>query len=543
MLKRLVYIFVTMVVLVDCANRGRPVGGPVDEDPPVIVDSSPENFSTNFSSQEIKITFDEFIKVKDLQKQLIISPPLKYDPDIVPQGSASKYIKITIKDTLPPNTTYAFNFGNSIVDNNEENPFSYYRYVFSTGETIDSLSVQGIVLDAFEKEVDPFVSVMLYEKDSTYTDSIVYKARPTYITNTLDSLKVFSLENLRAGTYKLVAIKDNNSNYLFDPKSDKIGFVEGFIEVPKDTLYKIKLFKEELPLKMERPKQIGGTKILFPYQGELESLKIDILTDSLPDDFEYRLIKEPGTDSINYWYKPNIKRDSAFFKVSTKTYVDTLKHRFRVIDLDTMNVQAYKSGVIGFDEMFTIENTTPFKSIDTSLVKMITRDSMPVSFGVKLDTLMNRYEFPVKLQRSQGYNVQMLPGAIEDFYGNRTKDTLRFSFGTKAENDYGKMRVTLNNGQLPMIVQLVNERGDVKYEKIMRTSSTTDFENLNPGQYYIRVIFDANYNGKWDTGNFLQGRKPERASYLIDVEPIRANFDFVNEFNLLNETSLDLPKN
>ncbi|MCB0383406.1 MAG: hypothetical protein KDD05_08955, partial [Psychroserpens sp.] len=85
-------------------------------------------------------------------------------------------------------TTYAFNFGQSIVDNNEENPYDYYRYVFSTGDVIDSLSVKGIILDAEKRQPDTFVSVMLYELDSTYTDSTVYKQKPKYITNTLDSL-------------------------------------------------------------------------------------------------------------------------------------------------------------------------------------------------------------------------------------------------------------------------------------------------------------------------------------------------------------------
>ena len=250
-MNKLINLCCALLLLASCANRGRPDGGPKDEDPPVIISSSPENFSTNFKGNEIRITFDEFIKVKNLQKQLIVSPPLKYDPVIIPQGTASKYIEIQIKDTLPPNTTYAFNFGNSIVDNNEENPFAYYRYVFSTGPTIDSLSVTGVVVDAVQREVDTYVSVMLYEQDSTYTDSIVYKSRPRYITNTLDSLEYFSLDNLKAGSYKMVAIKDVNSNYLFNPKDDKIGFVEGFIEVPKDTIYQIKLFQEDLPLQQK----------------------------------------------------------------------------------------------------------------------------------------------------------------------------------------------------------------------------------------------------------------------------------------------------
>ena len=185
------------LLFAQCANRGTPSGGEKDVTPPVIIKSEPKNYSTNFTATEIKIYFDEYIKVKDLQKQLIISPPMEPEPEITPLGTASKYITIKIFDTLQTNTTYAFNFGESIVDNNESNPYPYYRYVFSTGATIDSLQVKGSVEDALDQNPEEFVSVMLYEVDSTLTDSIIYKRKPKYITNTLDSTATFLLDNLK----------------------------------------------------------------------------------------------------------------------------------------------------------------------------------------------------------------------------------------------------------------------------------------------------------------------------------------------------------
>ena len=132
---RLLYIPIVLLFLLsftDCAKKGSPSGGIKDSIPPVIVKSNPENYSINFSENEIRIYFDEYIKLKDLQKELIVSPPLKYPPTITPL-STSKVLKIKIDDTLKENTTYSFNFGNSIVDNNEENAFKYFKYVFSTG--------------------------------------------------------------------------------------------------------------------------------------------------------------------------------------------------------------------------------------------------------------------------------------------------------------------------------------------------------------------------------------------------------------------------
>src|SRR5690606_27900732 len=134
---------------------------------------------------------------------------------VIPQGSPSKYVELTIKDTLKENTTYTINFGKSIIDNNEGNPNSFLTYVFSTGTYIDSLMVAGAVKDAFKKSADSFISIMLYEMDSTYTDSTIYKRPPNYMTNTLDSAVVFRLKNLKAGKYAMFAIKDEGENHMF----------------------------------------------------------------------------------------------------------------------------------------------------------------------------------------------------------------------------------------------------------------------------------------------------------------------------------------
>ena len=122
-----VLVFMTLT-LTNCAKRGTPSGGPLDTIPPAFVKAIPPNFTTNFSKDEIRIYFNEYIKLTDTQKQLITSPPLK-NSIITPQGSASKVIKIKITDTLIPNTTYVFNFGQSIQDNNESNPYSSFKYV------------------------------------------------------------------------------------------------------------------------------------------------------------------------------------------------------------------------------------------------------------------------------------------------------------------------------------------------------------------------------------------------------------------------------
>lgn len=525
-------IFISITLMISCANRGNPSGGPKDEVAPLIIGSSPKNLTTNFKGKEIKIYFNEYVKIKNLQKQLIISPPMDTEPTVTPMGSASKYITITINDTLDDNTTYAFNFGQSIVDNNEENPYDYYRYVFSTGVYIDSLSVKGQILDAEQRTPDSFVSVMLFEKDSTYTDSIVYNKKPKYITNTLDSLTTFSIDNIKPGTYKLIALKDDNGNFTFQQNKDKIGFYEGFITAPTNENYSIKLFKEAKNFDVNRARQVAGQKIAFGFEGDYKSMEIEMLEDK-PEGFNTRVTKDPSKDTLYYWYKPKFELDSTQFIVRNKTFVDTLKHRFRTIDRDSLTIKMLSSGTLGFSDNVEITGSIPFVKFDEQLVEIMDKDSLDVSFKSTYNDFENVYSLQFEKQESQKYAIKILPGAFEDFFGN-VNDTLDFGVRTKLYSDYSNVRVTLRNMKYPAIVQLVTDKGEVKYEQFSDQERLFDFRNLVPSHYYLRVIFDANANQKWDSGEYLKQLQAERISYYPDLIEARANWDPIHEFILLD---------
>ncbi|WP_204344232.1 Ig-like domain-containing protein [Psychroserpens algicola] len=523
-------LFTIIAMLASCANRGTPSGGPKDVDAPKIIRSTPKNYSTNFKGKEIRIYFDEYVKIKNLQKQLIVSPPMSTEPTVTPLSTASKYIKIIINDTLEDNTTYAFNFGQSIVDNNEENPYDYFKYVFSTGDYIDSLSVKGLIIDAEKRKPDTFVSVMLYEQDSTYTDSTVYKQKPKYITNTLDSITTFSIDNIKPGTYKLIALKEENGNYTFQQNNDKIGFYEGFITAPTDSLYTIKVFKEALNFDAKRPKQVAGQKIAFGYEGDHKSMEIEMLGDQ-PEGFENRITKDPSSDTLFYWYKPKMELDSAKFVIRNKTYIDTVNHRFRQIDKDTLVVQSLSSGTLGFSEDFEYTTTIPIQKLNKNRITVMDRDSVIVPFESSYQPLENKVQIRFEKMQSNNYNITMLPGAIEDFFGN-VNDTLNFAARTKTYADYSNMRITLRNVTYPVIVQLTNEKEEVVYEQFASEEQLFDFRNLNPGKYFLRVVFDTNGNQKWDSGNYLKQQQPERISHYPELIDARANWDPIIEFIL-----------
>ena len=248
--KTIFILFCFAGLIVGCAKRGTPTGGPKDTIPPLLINASPKNKSIQFNDNEITLTFDEYIKLKDLDKQLIISPPLDLNKlTIDPQTTISKKIEIEFRDSLSleENTTYTFNFGSSIEDNNEGNILPFFSYTISTGDIIDSLYLKGKVSDAYEEETERYTSIYLYPIDSSYSDSTVYLEKPLYVTNTLDTT-LYNFQNLREDVYKVFAIKDYGKNYLYDQGIDKIGFINDTVNLPGDTLFDFTLFKEEFDI-------------------------------------------------------------------------------------------------------------------------------------------------------------------------------------------------------------------------------------------------------------------------------------------------------
>ncbi|MFO8234412.1 MAG: Ig-like domain-containing protein [Bacteroidales bacterium] len=206
----------------NCAKEVSPTGGPEDTIPPSTIREEPPNYSTNFDSREITIHFNEFIQLQNVRSQFLSSPPFRDDPEIKEKG---KRIEIELKDTLRDSTTYTLNFGNSIVDFHEGNPLKNFRYVFSTGDELDSLELYGKVVDAYTREPRENALVMLYSRKE---DSIPLLELPEYVSRT-DEDGEYHIGNIRLDTFKIFALDDENNNYLYDTPEEDIGFSDSFI--------------------------------------------------------------------------------------------------------------------------------------------------------------------------------------------------------------------------------------------------------------------------------------------------------------------------
>lgn len=528
-----IFLFFIATSLWQCARKGSPSGGPKDITPPQLIRTEPDSMTINFKSNKFRMYFDELVKLEDIQNQLIVSPPLKYQPDITPQGGANKYVEFKFKDTLRENTTYTVNFGQSIQDNNEGNPSTFLTYVFSTGDYIDSLELTGAIKDAYKRKADNFISIMLYEIDTAYTDSTIFKKPPNYITNTLDSLIIFKLKNLKEGKYKLFALKDAAKNHVFDQNADKIAFLKDTISLPSDSTYVLSLFKEVPNYSMAVPSLAAKNRIQFGYYGDAEGIEIKPLS-TIPDTVRTKILKEPNKDTLNYWFTP-YEMDSLIFTVTNEKLkvIDTFTVKNRKVDTDSLRLNPNQNGTLSFTEPYYIEANTPLTAIDTSKIKMMDKDSLPVSFSMALDTLKNNVQIDFEKEANQSYQIDLLPGAITDFF-EQANDTLAYYLSTGSYADFGNLRfeVKVDSTAYPLIVQLTDEQGTLKREIIADSPQSFDFEHLDPSTYLLRVIFDENKNGKWDTGNYLKGIQPERISYYPDIIEIRANWEKVETFTI-----------
>lgn len=366
-------IMVVALCIYACANRGYPEGGPKDETPPQVVEEVPLSYTTNFKAKRVNIYFDEFVQLNDINNKFIFSPPVKKDPKVSLKG---KYVQVAIPDSLRENTTYSLDFADAIVDNNESNPLGFYRYVFSTGERIDTLELGGTVVNAESYEPVLGVLVALYEKQG---DSIPLKELPDYIART-DSSGNFRLTNLREGHYRVMAIEDANRDKMYTPESEMFAWmdttvfpvvepatrvdtfhvIEKIVEadtILRDSIVRtdylaygpsnlyLRLFLEKLTqlyLVEDDRKEREQLNFIFSIPGEngLEVTLWDTLaTEPLPQDWYFKE-HSAGNDTLTLWIK-----DSTVYKKDTlnvilsymrsdstgqwERYSDTARYTFR----------------------------------------------------------------------------------------------------------------------------------------------------------------------------------------------------------------------
>jgi len=502
---------------------GRPDGGPKDLEKPIMVKADPDMKSIHFDTDQIRIYFDEYVKLKDVNTQLIISPPLKNQPLITPLGSPSKRITIKLSDTLKENTTYTFNFAQSISDNTEGNILDNFKYIFSTGDYIDSLSIKGSIKDAFDLDMIQNPTIMLYPVDEHYTDSIIFKEKPTYVGSTIDSVH-WEISNIKAGTYRLIALNDLRKNYVFNPKEDRIAFHSDMISIPGDSVFDLTLFKELLPFKLvSRPKEVSKGKVILGFEGEYEDVDIQVLSKTA-DDFKSFYTKDRNTDTLNFWFN-HFELDTMVLRVSKEKFLDTVKVKIDEEKIDSLRLELSTYGLLNLRDTLMLGSTVPIVKLDTSKFHFIDKDSLKVPLHLEISSGRDRIDFEFDKEEQQAYKLFIEPGAIEDILGVQN-DTIKTGIKTGKNSDYCSLFLTIRNFErFPVIVDLIDDRGGIVGRTYASQEQEFVFRNLRPARFMIRIIYDDNDNGIWDTGNFLLDQHPEKVHYVRTIIEAKANWE------------------
>jgi hypothetical protein len=324
-------------------------------------------------------------------------------------------------------------------------------------------------------------------------------------------------------------MKDYNSNNKFNPKKDKIGFRKQFVTIPTDSVQEIKIFKEVLPYKAYKPVQSSGNRLILPYEGEANDVKITLKNGAeiLPS----IITKFPKKDSLQVWFKP-LKVDSLSLAVTKDKYKADFNFKIKTQKKDSINITAVQSGMLNFREQFTLESATPLIKFDNSKIKLINKDSVSVDFTTKYDDFNQQLLFDFKAAPSENYTFKIIPGAMID-YLERPNDTLVFKLSTRNLSDYGNLAVNLQNvKRFPVIVELTNEKGDVLATEYSESSSKVEFNLVEPSLFWLRIIYDDNKNKKWDSGNYLEKRQAEEVVYFSKAIDVRANWDVEQAFDV-----------
>jgi hypothetical protein len=579
---------------VRCASQLTPQGGPKDSLPPVVKSMLPQMGSRNMTEKKIFIEFDEYVQLKDQNKEFYTSPLMKTKPTLAIKGRG---VSVTIKDTLKENQTYSLNFGTTVRDNNEGNPLYGLRYVFSTGPAIDSMIMTGYTADAMKGDSISKSLVFFYDaKIDTIPayDSILLKHKPDAV-GRAEGNGIFIAQNLKPIPYKIYAIEDKNNNQQYDPGVDKVGFMDtlcnpaemGPFTVWRDEYRKYPTADPQIYFRMftdgqfrrqnlvasERPSQHQAVLRFGAPFPKIDTLRFD----SIPADKVIWEYQTAGRDTISLW-----------FNVPAEALPDTIKGRIAYMRHDSINnlvsygqnlrlawrhvetreekrerekqekerAKAEEAG----EEYTPPRKPNPFKvkidapkelnpeknipmTFDLPLVEVDTTQITltavtdpeapePVVFHLERDTMKIReWTLSAEWDATQKYRLVVPAGTFVDVAGQRN-DSIGNDFEILQKEKFATLVATVvgKTPEAKYIVEILDDSG--KTERTIKdvSSGTYDIFYIPEGEIRIRVTEDGNGNGKWDTGNLIERRQPERVGFYVGETgsqsiPTRSNWE------------------
>ena len=493
-----------------CANIMTPEGGPKDTLPPVIVKLEPDNFTTNFNAKKIYIEFDEFVQIKDQNKEMFVSPAMKKLPLLTTRG---KGIVITIRDTLKENTTYAIDLGSAIRDNNEGNPLNAMRYVFSTGDKVDSMMCSGYTADSYKADSVSRTFIWFYIADSLPQtpgyDSTIFNRKPDVIARAQNN-GIFIAQNLKPVNYRIYAIGDKNDNQLYEPGTDMVGLLDTVYNpatMPEfaiwfDSLRMYPSAEPQLYFRMFTDKAFVNQRLVDAQRPEQKKAllyfnsdypQIDSLVfDNIPSDKIFIDPQTNGRDTVALWFNvaaeqlpDTIKGNIVYYRHDSLRQLsktrEPLKLAWKLVEtkeqqkereriekekekaaaegkeykdpnaknLFKLNVSAGKE--VNPEKGFDITFGTPAVKFDTTAIQLsiVAEDktTTPVKMSFVRDTLnMCRWEVKAPWKEKTNYRLYFPKDAVTDIMGYQNDSTV-MEFATYDPEKFATVSLNIQGGK------------------------------------------------------------------------------------------------
>lgn len=509
-----------------CATRGNPDGGPRDTIPPQLDTAFPPNQSLHFKAQEIELHFNEYIKVQSPNEQIRLIPRPKEAPEILARG---KKILIRLQDSLQPQTTYIISFGTSLADFTEGNVNNKFKYVFSTGDYIDSLYLSGSVRQAFSGEPQTELLVGLYPlADSLQRDSILYKMAPSYYAY-LDEEGRFAMTNLKAGRYLLAAFSDKDGDFSLTSGNESQAFYTDTIHLEADSLYQFSLrsYEPRPSFRFFNARQAGAGRVDIAFRQKPADFKVEVL--DYPSDSGFFQSSHTG-DTLQYWFFA--PRDSLVFQLNYDSlFVDSLiTVRLRKMKEEKWQLKALQKDFRRQDSLFWRSNL-PITAINSdSILRASAKDTLPVA--LQRDSarpFLLYYAPPHEGSLSFGFDR----GALRS--GRRAwADSTAFPFNFRAGEDLGSLslQVQADSGK-HYLLEIRDDQGRLLAEERFVGQTLWERKNALPGTFQAFLTEDLDSNGRWTPGDFVSGRQPERRIAYSERLEIRANWEIDLEWKLI----------
>lgn len=523
-----------IIITWGCGQRGSPSGGLKDVTPPFVKETTPDSLATNFNGKELTWKFDEYVSISGLAKEVLISPPIKNQPTFKLVG---KKLIMKFDTSFNENTTYSIFLGKGVKDLNEGNPLENNLLVFSTGEEIDSLDFHGEIYDAESMVALKEGMVHLYKNSD---DSIPAKELPSYFAKVSNGH--FAFFNLAAGKYRLLALQDNNGNYLFDLPNEAIAFHSDLINInnePDSGEIVLRSFtaKNNKQFLSEKNCDFKG-KISLKFNRPVKQFDADLLGSSFKKDWKVLDWNEKG-DSVIIWSSAITEMDSITLLIDYDNNKDTLE--FNLSNRKNINTQRlyighnFKGNFNSNKKELLLTGNQPISSYDTSKIFIMTEnDTSNLSLCHSKNSL-KKLKANIELSEAENYRIKIHPGAIKSIFDVINEDTIRLNFSTIENTSLGNLiaKYDFSSIQENGILQIFLEGKLIDEYIITDKKGAISLVGSKPGNYSFKYIVDENNDGEWTPGDYWTNTQPEKVYLYKDPINLRANWDLDVEWILI----------